>query len=56
MILLPFAVIMDPALAAVSVTSLAALAWRALIGAVATDALWFRASRGSCLARFRRSA
>ena len=42
LILLPFAVIMEPALPPLTATNLAGLLWLGLIGAAATYALWFR--------------
>ena len=42
LILLPFALILEPALPPLSVTNLAGLVWLGLIGAAATYALWFR--------------
>ncbi|MFC3615383.1 EamA family transporter [Lutimaribacter marinistellae] len=42
LILLPFALIMEPPLPPLTGTNLAGLAWLGLIGAAATYALWFR--------------
>ncbi|UYV37064.1 DMT family transporter [Rhodobacteraceae bacterium D3-12] len=42
LILLPLALIMEPALPPLTTTNLAGLAWLGLIGAAATYALWFR--------------
>jgi probable blue pigment (indigoidine) exporter len=42
LILLPLALIMEPALPPLSVTNMAGLIWLGLIGAAATYALWFR--------------
>ncbi len=42
LILLPFALIMEPALPPLTATNIAGLVWLGLIGAAATYALWFR--------------
>ncbi|WP_435258290.1 EamA family transporter [Thioclava sp. FR2] len=42
LILVPFALILEPALPALTTTNLAGLAWLGLIGAAASYALWFR--------------
>ncbi|RMH47687.1 MAG: EamA family transporter [Alphaproteobacteria bacterium] len=42
LILLPFAMIMEPALPPLTATNLAGLTWLGLVGAAATYALWFR--------------
>ncbi len=42
LILLPFALVLEPALPPLSTTNLAGLIWLGLIGAAATYALWFR--------------
>ncbi|RXV58468.1 EamA family transporter [Roseovarius sp. A46] len=42
LILLPFVLVMEPALPPLTVTNLAGLAWLGLVGAAATYALWFR--------------
>lgn len=42
LILLPFALIMEPALPSLTMTNLAGLLWLGLVGAAATYALWFR--------------
>ena len=42
LILVPFAVVMEPALPSFTATSIAGLVWLGLIGAAATYALWFR--------------
>lgn len=53
LILLPFALILEPALPALTTMNLAGLVWLGLMGAAASYALWFRASPGSSPARFR---